>query len=237
MKLVVKQHRPVRKFLAISLTVIVLVICGWLLVDYDQWQYIYARMTNNVEQRELLKATLHTDKESQSLRGQLLIAQRSSEIDHLAFKEAGKIIGQLQEEILDLKQELAFFHQLMGNLGQTTGLAIQTFNLAKADVDHSQDFSLVLTHIRRSDRVARGKASISVDGLLDGQKQTLELKELSPTGQEVLTFEFKHFKEIKGQLTIPENFQPEELLIKVWLDDESKKPHMKEFNWSELINR
>lgn len=236
MKLVVKQHRPVRKFLAISLTVIILVICGWLLVDYDQWQYIYARMKDNLRQSEVLKVNRQLDNNSSELRDRLVIAERSSQIDRLAFQETRKIISEQEAEIQALKEELEFFHQLMGNLGQSSGLVIQDLRLTKADSDHSQSFNLVLTHIRRDDSLARGKLSLELTGLTAGEQQRLGLKQLTSRGEEFIKFEFKHFTQLKGILDWPDDFEPAEVEVKIWLDNNPKKPHVKVFHWAELIN-
>lgn len=214
-RLVVTTHRPWRLRLVIAGLVLAALLSGWGLFEYGRYRAGYDTLTAQQEQGQLNQQNAELHQEIVTLREEKAVLERSIQIDRQAYKALEATVGGLQAEISEYKSELAFYRGIVSPKDAQQGLRVEAFELAANGVESSFRYKLVLTQVLKSDRLARGRATFEVEGLLDGQNKTLLQHEVSTDATKFFTFNFKYFQNFEGDLTLPAGFIPLRVVIKV----------------------
>jgi len=212
-QLVVHEHDPLKRGILITLLVIVVIGLGYLSYDYGHsradYDYDGLEDQNSVLQQKIEQLVSDIEK----TRDELVANQSSSEIDKLAYKEVDSSLRGLQSEILELKEEVAFYRSIVAPRESARGLRIQRFNVAQAGKGFR--YKLVLTQVIKNSRITRGKVMMQVEGVRNGKSVKLNLTSLSAKGQTQLDFRFKYFQSFEGDLIMPKDFTPSRVHVKV----------------------
>jgi hypothetical protein len=113
-----------------------------------------------------------------------------------------------------LRTQLAFYQQVMAPELDEQGFLIEGFDLESALSDNSFRFELVLMQQNKTKNILKGDLAVTLIGSENGKaKQYLIDALLSTQGQKGLTFSFKYFQMIEGEIRLPENFQPEQVSV------------------------
>jgi hypothetical protein len=126
------------------------------------------------------------------------------------FVEIGKSVDVENE----LRTQLAFYQQVMAPELDEQGFLIEGFNLEPALSDNSFRFELVLMQQNKTKNTLKGNLNVTLIGSEKGEaKQYLIDGLLSDHEQKSLTFSFKYFQVIEGEIRLPEDFQPEQVSV------------------------
>jgi hypothetical protein len=126
------------------------------------------------------------------------------------FVEIGKSVDVENE----LRTQLAFYQQVMAPELDEQGFLIEGFNLEPALSDNSFRFELVLMQQNKTKNTLKGNLNVTLIGSEKGEaKQYLIDDLLSDQEQKSLTFSFKYFQVIEGEIRLPEDFQPEQVSV------------------------
>jgi hypothetical protein len=126
------------------------------------------------------------------------------------FVEIGKSVDVENE----LRTQLAFYQQVMAPELDEQGFLIEGFNLEPALSDNSFRFELVLMQQNKTKNTLKGNLNVTLIGSEKGEaKQYLIDGLLSDQEQKSLTFSFKYFQVIEGEIRLPEDFQPEQVSV------------------------
>ena len=232
MNLVVKPHRPWLTRMLIGLVIIALIIGGWTLFDYGRYLAGYNSAEYAEERLALLATREKLEQEVDRLREQKALLERAAQIERQAYDELDTTLKVLQGEILELKEELAFYRGIVSPQDASSGLHLQRFRIEANGKSRSYRYKIVLTQVLKNDRMATGKVRLSIDGTIGNQPRTLTLKELSEKHVRELDYRFKYFQKLEGNLTLPRGFTP--FRVKVQIVPRSRKRNSieKTINWS-----
>ena len=212
-QLIVHEHDPLKRGILITLLVFVLTGLGYLIYDYghSRADYDYDGLQ---EQNEILQQRISTlNSAIEKTRDQLVASQSSSEVEQLAYKEVDASLRNLQAEVLELKEEVAFYRSIVAPRESARGLRIQRFDVKAAGKGYR--YKLVLTQVIKNSRITRGNVVMLVEGLQNGKSVKINLTSLSAKGQKKLDFRFKYFQSFEGDLLIPDGFVPSRIHVKV----------------------
>lgn len=205
------KARPRRQVHLIWLAAaVVLVLVAWGLYEYGRYQAGY----------DILAAREHAQQQKElegrvdGLREQKAILERSRQIEQEAYKELQGTVNSLQDEILELKEELAFYRGIVSPSGDNKGLNLQSFELMPGRNGRSAHFKMVLTQVLSNGNVAYGNIALSVVGIQKGVEKEYTLAQLSDTTKE-LQFRFKYFQAFEGDISLPEGFIPSKVNLVV----------------------
>ena len=151
----------------------------------------------------------------ENTRDDLVANQRSMEIEKLAYAEVNSSLGVLQSEILELKEEVAFYRSIVAPRESSRGLRIQKFDVVDLGQENNFRYKLVLTQVIKNRRITRGSIVMLVEGVNGGKTKQINLTSLSSKGQEKLDFRFKYFQSFEGDLVLPKGFIPSRVHVKV----------------------
>ncbi len=226
--LIVKSNHPLRRFIKPAIGVVIL-LCAWMGYQYGLVQAGY-KGAEVSEERDLLNERIDTLlKERKQLNEQLTTLKRTQAIDREAYDEVRDNLKSLQEEILELREEVDFYRGIVSPSERMAGLNIQTFKIEPAGEEHLYHFNLVMTQVLNNDRFVRGVVNVFVQGVQDGEPQSLEFEDISPNKSVTTSFRFRYFQQMEGDVRLPEGFVPR--VINVEIAPKGRKKISKSFTW------
>jgi hypothetical protein len=214
-QLIVREHDPLKRWVLIVALVFAVLAGGFLVYDYghSRANFDFASLEN---EREVMHEQLEKlTRELESLQQKLVASKRNSEIEQQAYSEVGDSLRGLQAEILELKEEVAFYRSIVAPRESSRGLRIQRFKITPSNQNKTFRYKLVLTQVIKNNRNTRGKIEIHIEGVQKGKHRTMSLAEVSVEKQNELPFKFKYFQSFEGDLIIPGDFVPSRVNVKV----------------------
>ncbi len=187
-------------------------------------------------ERDRLRAQL-TDAETANRRlsGRVAVLERAEQIDRQAYGEVERSLRQVQDEMFELKEEVAFYRGIVSPAETASGLNVTRFSLFGMGEEGVYRFKLVLTQLRTNNRLVKGHARIAIEGVLHGKQTQLSLKEVSGGTLDRLKLRFKYFQNIEGDLVLPEGFLPSRVIVEVVPVGKGWQHFKKSFDWSDII--
>jgi len=214
-QLVVHERDPIKRSLLVALVVFVLLASGYLLYDYGHSRSDYDFSALENQQSELKKEIDRVSSELENARDELVANQRSAEIEKLAYADVNSSLGDLQSEILELKEEVAFYRSIVAPRESSGGLRIQKFDVFKTSDKNNFRYKLVLTQVIKKRQITRGNIVMHIEGVSGEKSQQINMTSLSAKGPKKLDFRFKYFQSFEGDVVLPHGFIPSRVHVKV----------------------
>ncbi len=236
MRLVVKQHRPIRKLLGIAFAVVVLALIVWLSVDYDQWRFIRERMSVTAHRQMLWRDNHELQRENRELRQQMLGLRREHEVDRQSYQALNITLMELQDRIRTLRDEVAFYRGIMSSAGNDSGLRLEGMRFQRMGDTRRYHYTLVLTNLVKRELPVEGRLRITLGGSQRGQARDLDLTSLPGDAGKPLRFKIKHFRLLEGIVELPEGFEPKIVHAEMTRADKGRKKIRQTFDWVAVSN-
>jgi hypothetical protein len=147
-------------------------------------------------------------------RRQAAMLERNSRIEDDTSGQLKKSLTEAQNEVLELKKELAFYKSIVAPEQGKPTIVIQTIQLKK-DVTGDYDYKIMVSQQGKNDRFARGTVEVSIEGTKQGTKQVLALDTVSDDAGKPMNFGFKYFQNFTGKLKLPDGFNAESMRVKL----------------------
>ncbi len=242
-RIVITTDQPARRRVLVGVAVVALLLGAFGLYRYTRATTVsdFAAATSErdrlIEERRQLTRDLRAARaQAEALRDQVAYLSRSQEIDGSACKAVKQSLTQLQAESSDLREQLAFYRGIVSPQESQAGVRVYEFRVSKLKTPaNSYRYDLVFIQPVRSEKRVGGSADLSIEGLRNGQKQTLKLSELSVDGTRNLLFSFKYFEEFSGQLRFPEGFRPLRATVALQPAGEGQPPIEDEYEWAKIV--
>ncbi len=210
--LVVRPYRPWR--LWVVLLGLPLLLAGVAKVAFEYGVVQAGHDLASLETREVeLKARI-ADLEALGarLREEKVMLERSAQVDRRAHEEVRGNLDTLQDEISELREELAFYRSIVSPGDVKPGLRVQDFLLFPGG-ESLYRYRLVLTQVLNNERFAEGRVALTMEGFQGGEARRIDFSELG--GGRDLRFRFKYFQNIEGDIRLPEGFVPSRIVVEV----------------------
>ena len=236
MKLVVKQHRPVRRATIILFFLLGAVTAVAVAFHYGKWNYILSSLDKSQSKRGLIEDNVALKKEVDRLNKELSKSRRIIEIDNKARSDYQKSVTKLENEIADLSSELGFYREIFASTEAESGPQVRGFKITDFDGERRYQFRLVLTHVTKDDGIADGSVAVEFRGKKDGKEHWVRLGQIAQEGADPLSFRFKHFRRIEGIMELPEGFSPRDVYVAVHQNGRSKLSFNEVYKWASIVN-
>jgi len=141
-----------------------------------------------------------------------------------------------QDEIAKLQADLAFYRRLGGASGSQAPLAVHYLELQATQSPRVYRLIVTLTQNLRWAAVISGQVQLGLDGIQDSVALHLTEKQLLPESTQPVNFQFKYFQQIERLITLPENFEPSRLTIRL-RSSSLRTPVEESLEWQNLFNR
>jgi hypothetical protein len=232
---IVEARHPQVK-LALYLTLVAVVLAGgWAVFEYGRSRAGFDGHAAREAQGALATRIMELEAENRRLSGENAVLEQARDIDRRAYEEVDHNLAALQDELLELKEEAAFYRRLV-NASDAKGLQIESVKLQRDGESAEYHYRLVLTQYTSPPSLTQGDVRMSVAGLINGVQTELSHQELLGADKGALSFRFRHFQELAGSLTLPPGFVPMRLILKVAPRDAGKAPLERTYPWTELFS-
>lgn len=236
-QLVIKQHEPIRYWVMIAVYALIVGAAGWAMYSLGQ----KSAGTNNTELNNTVEKlkdyTRSLEEQKAKLLEQVAVVERNRQVEQQAFSDVDNSLKGQQEEILELKQEVAFYRGIVAPRGDSEGgLSIQSFRIEKSPEEHTYRFKLVLTQLAKMDVPVKGRVRIDIAGVKDGKPTSLSLAEISSGAAPSLDLKFKYFQTVEGSMVLPAGFAPTNVTVEIAPAGGKLVGFNKNFAWEALLN-
>lgn len=236
MKLVIKQHRPIRRVLLGAGIVVVTLLLAAVLFDFGQWRSLARAMVPKVGSHGGGDELARLRDENANLRYEVARLKRGEEIDKSARSDNHLQFMQMQAEVAKLKADIRFYRDVVGASDTDSGAQIKGIQLKPLDTPGRFSYRLVLAHIDENDKEAEGSIRIAVKGELKGQNKALAQGEVIEPGSDNLNFKFKHFRLFEGSLKLPDGFIPRQISVAVQSRIPIASSSSETYDWAAVQN-
>jgi hypothetical protein len=215
MNLVVRTNRPWKSRFIWGVVVVILIITGWTLFDYGRFSAAFDSRDSVSKIDELFDAQDHLQTRIETLREEKAVLERAAQIERKAYNELDTTLKILHAEILEHKEELAFYRGIVSPKDSSLGLYLQNFFLSQNGDTRSYRYKVVLTQVLKNSRLISGKVKLQFDGLLNGESKVLQLKAVTAKKVKDLNYRFKYFQNVEGVVEFPEGFSLSRVKVQI----------------------
>lgn len=236
-QLVVKAHEPWRRWAVLLLTLVGLPLIGWSLFDYGRARAGFDSV-EAVRREAGLQAMLDDARgTNEALRQQVVTLQQARDIDRQAYVEINQTLVSLQDEILELKEEVAFYRGIVSpDKAGMSGVRVQSLQLSTNGQPRGYSFKLVLTQLDKDAKAVRGSVRIRLQGLKGDVPTDIPMARLTGRDADDFNFKFKYFDKQEGDLILPVAFVPTRVLVEVVTESPKSARSEVVYTWQEVAN-
>ena len=231
--MVVVPYRPMRRFILLSLAVLLLV--GGTVGAYKAGHRngVVQGNTDQLNQTQMIAELADLVEANSVLRSQVALLDRSSVMDQQTNDEVqGTILG-LREQVAQLEQDVLVYRQVMSKDLENVGLVVGQMDIEATELPNRFSYKLVMRQEESTDdSYLSGFVNVGLVGTRDQEKLEIPLRDLSQDEDQLdIRLRFKSFQNIEGNLDLPEGFVPEQIHITAVETAPMAKTIDKNFSW------
>jgi hypothetical protein len=148
-----------------------------------------------------------------ALVAQLVSAERRLQVEHAAQSNLAKEISSLQDEMLTLKEEVAFYKSVLTESATPGVLKLHSVKLTKGSHPGEYRYHILLVQSGSHDKMAQGKLQLILQAAQNGKAVT---QHVEPPGQQHgIVVSFKYYQRIDGIFNVPAGMQGQSLLVEL----------------------
>jgi hypothetical protein len=235
-KLIIKSHHPGKYRVRIAMVVVGLVIIGWGVFKYGHSRsgYDYSQLE---QERDNLQGQLESAQAKiKDQQEKIAILERASQVDKKGYSGVEQSLKDLQDEMLELKEEVTFYRGIVSPTDTASGINVADFSINHIGEGQAYRFKLVMTQTKNNTRVVRGYVRLAFEGVKDGAQVEKSLNQVSGGKLNNLDLRFKYFQNIEGEIVLPEGFLPSRVVIYVVPVGKGTTQLKKTFDWPDIIS-
>ena len=232
-RLVVEPHRPWRKYVVVVLLGVVAALAFHDVQLQARIAALDAEAGYQAAARVRAESALAGAQTlTASLREKVARLERRHQVDTEAYHEVDLEMRRIQDQILALREEVMFYRRIM-SADRGRGLSIQTLAIKPEGAGERYHFELVLTRAINNDRVAEGSVALTISGERGGRPAELSHASVIESGEGRLEFRFKYFQRLEGLFSLPPDFVPRRVFVKVDAKGGKQARVEQSFEWPE----
>lgn len=207
------QQRPDRRPLIVTVLAL-----AWLASVGAAWigaeRRAAPRLPELTAQLDASRAQLeHWREKAETLEQREATLARSDQISRVANKQVQSELAEREEEISDLRTNIAFYERLVGATGQAKGLSVHSAQFAP-ETGGTWRYQIVLTQNLNKGAISRGKLRFNVEGVRDGKLASIGWDELHQrAGWPAQDYSFRYFQQLGGSVMLPAGFTPQRVRV------------------------
>jgi len=233
-ELVIKRrYSPRVKLFIAGLAVVLLIVLSGALYNYGLTTAGVEKFSAFRTQSTLREEIKRLKDESLDLRETLARAQRTLQMDQVAYQELDRSLNESAKEINRLREEVSFYRNIISPDNKVAGLKIDRLTIDRAGnaPENHYRYKLVLIQALKHDHTIYGRVSLEVQGAQDGRNVVLALP--APGDKQHLV-NFKYFQEFEGVMKLPRNFQPSSVKVRIITTSPAAQTLEQNHNWPKL---
>ncbi|MGQ4582657.1 DUF6776 family protein [Lysobacter sp. F60174L2] len=139
--------------------------------------------------------------------------ERSDQISRAANHQVQQELAARDQQIADLKANLAFYERLAGATRKPKGLSVHSAEFLP-EAGGTWHYELMLTQSLNRGAVSTGQLRFVVEGVKDGKLATVDWNRLHQRDDApAQAYSFRYFQQLKGSVMLPEGFVPQRVRV------------------------
>ena len=213
-RLIIRHYKPGQRFRRFLFTLILIAavgVGGYFAGVYDSMSSI-RQLTS--ERDSLQTELLQGGREITRLTQRVGVLEKGGEVDRKATEGIRQTVKELKAHVATLEEEVAFYKGIMAPSSNDKGLRISKINIQPGDAAGQYSYSIMLTQVADNSSYITGLAAVNFVGTQAGEKVILPLRDLDGDIADLgVKFRFRYFQEVKGTLSLPAQFVPEQVQV------------------------
>ncbi len=166
-----------------------------------------------------------------SLRQQVINSDIAAQVDRESLEHVRQTMVRQQQELARVQQELELYRSMLKDDLRADGLYIDQLRISPG-LPGAFAYRLIVHQKAAIPRDVSTEIEVRVIGNRGGQPVIYRLDELDPSlGAERLSTTFKYFHVIEGQLQLPPDFMPQQVIVVIRRADGRQDSREATFNW------
>lgn len=227
---VTARFPPWLRLIVIGLALLALVVGSGMIYDYGLNMAGFESSQANQRRNELQDELRRLQRENAELRDALARAQRSLQMDQVAYQELERVLDESARSTNKLRDELSFYKTILSADSKIAGLQIHSFKIERAGGDNEHRYKLVLVQSLKHDQAATGYVRLEVSGTQDGAPMLLHFPEAGAPNR----INFRYFQDIEGTLKLPRSFKPQRIKVIAATGGPNSQTIEQSYTWSTL---
>jgi len=141
--------------------------------------------------------------ENQDLQAKLVHSERQLQVETAAQTNLTKEMATLQDEQMHLKEDVAFYQNIMNENKQTSEVQLQGLSLSRVQQSNRYEYHLLLLQSGRHDKQIQGVVKLVISGMQDGKTIQLPVAD-DINGAQALKINFKYYQRLDGTFMVPD---------------------------------
>lgn len=151
--------------------------------------------------------------ELDALRQRQATLERSDQISRAANHQVQQELAARDEQIADLRANLAFYERLAGATGKPKGLSVHSAKFVAED-GGTWHYQVMLTQSLNRAAVSAGTLRFAIEGVQGGKLATIDWDRLHQReAVPAQPYSFRYFQQLKGSVILPEGFVPQRVRV------------------------
>ena len=212
-----------------------LLVGGWWLYDIGKLHGVSELKAVRTKNTLLEKRNEKLVDDAAGLREQVAILERSSQIDRQAAESVKAELGELEDKLQAAREEVEFYRGIVSPGDVKPGLRIHRFSLEAGTVPGEYHYDLVLTQLKRNDKVISGVVDWRIAGAMPEYQTEIGLERVTEPAVKELKFRFRYFQELAGTIRLPEGFTAKQVVLTIRVKGKGKSkmdPIVQSFDWA-----
>ncbi|SKA03780.1 DUF6776 family protein [Novilysobacter spongiicola] len=208
--IVPRQRRGYLAWVLLALAWSITLAAAWLAASWIAAPTVPGLAGDPRQARQALEAA---ESELEALRQRQATLERSDQISRAANRKVQQALAERDEEIADLRENLAFYERLAAGEGKPRGLNVHSAEFVAEDAG-TWRYQIVLTQNLERGAVSAGKLSFSIEGVRDGKLATIGWDDLKQRkGAPAQAYSFRYFQQLDGSVMLPAGFTPQRVRV------------------------
>jgi hypothetical protein len=229
---VVRARAPALRTTLFVAALLIALFAVYVVYELGRYNAGYDRQAVAQQRTELEVKIEHLEKDNREMRTQL------AELDTFRVgrareqAELAKSMGELQAQVAQQSQELAFYRGVVAQGAASIGIKIEQVRITATE--HPGVYSVHLSLLRsgRADTDALGSLLLGLDGAANGEAKSLDFAALTAGRIHELHYNFRYFQDFDQELTVPSTFKPEQLVMELHSTKKDVPPLSQSFVWT-----
>lgn len=202
-RVAVRPHVPWHlRGVALAVLVCLAVVAGWWLYDAGRRFAGFDKAETGEEMARLGSLSEHLGRENADLKGKLAAAESQLRIERAAHQDLGQQVKALGDEITRLKEDLAFFQNLIPSTGKEGGIQVHRLKVERDNAPGEYRYGLLLVQPGQRVKEFQGSLQLVVNIQHNGMRQELILPEGSARHPQGQSLSFRYYHRVEGRFRV-----------------------------------
>lgn len=154
---------------------------------------------------------LPASEQDKVLLAQLVLAERQLQIERAAQQGMQKEMAALQDEVMRLKEDVAFYNSILSESGASGVVNLHSVKVDRGEQAGEYRYRILLVQSGRHDKTVQGVLRLTLQGSEGGKSVVRDVA--LPGQQQGMAVKFKYYQRIDGKFTVPAGLQAPALLV------------------------